>query len=555
MKKFAFLVAGIVLHFIMICQSSVLAQNIQDPYFSNQYYLEMINAIDAWDITKGDSSIIVTITDQPIETNHEDMDSSRIKRIIGGTAFENRAHGMAVAGIMFADHNDKGIAGIAPNVSIVGVATRNMFGAHSDIELKDFSITAAEEGSILFNHSWENSGQFTQYKDGFIKQIAYSDIIHIAAAGNKGEQINAVPAVFSDMYVVGAIDQSLNRWGWSNYGIELKIVGPNGEIGQNIVEQHPCYDGIESINLGLEALKMRGDIWTLDLSGQSGYNPGNYNVNTTDCWGNFEHEYNPVSNNNYMNDFSGTSANAPMVTGTVALMLSVNPNLNRDAIFTILNNTAVKVPAMGTNNFDTLYGYGMLDVYAAVKEALPQQYDDHTFSNSTTIQSAHIDGTTTLGSGVTLTVAANEVSVLEGTITGAATNTHLKVYGKLIVDYDATISRVHMEVEDGGEVLIKPGATFELSTGQWNNVWVKPGGKITAHGTQANPITFTRKDAGTSWSQIGLQSSEENSFEWVVFDGGNKTVGIASQNNIFKHCTFKNGVRGLSGWHNQDGSG
>lgn len=544
---------------LIICGTTLFnistnAQVVQDPYFSNQYYLEMINVIDAWDITKGDPSVIVTITDEPLETNHEDINSSRIVQLYGGAALENRAHGMAVGGIMFADHNNKGIAGIAPNVSIIGIATRNIFGPTNDATLKNLSIDAFEDGSRLFNHSWTSEADLTQYPNFFITQINYANIVHIAAAGNKNIAVEA-PANYSEMYAVGAVDQSLNRWNWSNFGPELRIVGPNGEIGENILEDHPCYDGVNSVNAGLQGLKMRGDIWTLDLTGQSGYNPGNLNVNTIDCWGNFEHQNTPISNTNYNSDFSGTSANAPMVTGTVALMLSVNPNLNRGQVYSILDNTAVKVPAMGSNNFSNFYGYGMLDAYAAVKEALPEQFDNNTFTASTTINSAHIDGNTTLESGVTLTIAANEVAVLEGSITGAATNTHLNVQGKLIIDYNTDLSRIHLEVEDGGELLIRSGTTFELSTGQWNNIWVKPGGKITAKGTLSNPIVIKQLDSGTRWSQIGLQSSETNTFEWVVFDGGNKTVGIASQNNIFKHCTFKNGVRGISGWHNQDGSG
>ncbi|MBO6792546.1 MAG: S8 family serine peptidase [Balneolaceae bacterium] len=303
------IVAGLIFSLASTISTGISAQVVQDPYFTNQYYLEMINVIDAWEITKGDPSVIVTITDEPIETNHEDISSSKIVQTYGGSAFDNRAHGMAVGGIMFADHNNKGIAGIAPNVSIVGIATWSIFGPTNDATLKNLSIDAAEDGSILFNHSWTNDGSLTQYQNSFLNQVEYSDIIHIAAAGNKNKEVTQ-PASFPAMYAVGAVDQSLNRWHYSNFGSKLRIVGPNGEIGENILEDHPCYDGVNSVNAGLQGLKMRGDIWTLDLSGQSGYNPGNLNVNTTDCWGKFEHLNPPVGNTNYSNDFSGTSANA-----------------------------------------------------------------------------------------------------------------------------------------------------------------------------------------------------------------------------------------------------
>ncbi|HKI45888.1 MAG TPA: right-handed parallel beta-helix repeat-containing protein, partial [Balneolales bacterium] len=46
-----------------------------------------------------------------------------------------------------------------------------------------------------------------------------------------------------------------------------------------------------------------------------------------------------------------------------------------------------------------------------------------------------------------------------------------------------------------------------------------------------------------------------NQFTWCLFDGGNKNVGILSQNNTFSNCTFRNGWRGISSGGNNDGTG
>ena len=66
----------------------------------------------------------------------------------------------------------------------------------------------------------------------------------------------------------------------------------------------------------------------------------------------------------------GTSASTPMVSGVIALMLSVNPNLTPSEIRTILRNTAKKVSGYTyTNGWNQEVGYGRLDAYEAVKAA------------------------------------------------------------------------------------------------------------------------------------------------------------------------------------------
>ena len=68
---------------------------------------------------------------------------------------------------------------------------------------------------------------------------------------------------------------------------------------------------------------------------------------------------------------SGTSFSAPMVSGTIALMLSVNPELTPDEIRTILHNTATKVGTYdyGTSGWNTYVGYGLLNTDFAVSLA------------------------------------------------------------------------------------------------------------------------------------------------------------------------------------------
>lgn len=79
--------------------------NPNDPYFTtNQWTLYKIKVPDAWDITTGESSIIVAVLDTGIDYKHPDL----MDRVSGGYDFVNRdadpmddnGHGTAVAGII-----------------------------------------------------------------------------------------------------------------------------------------------------------------------------------------------------------------------------------------------------------------------------------------------------------------------------------------------------------------------------------------------------------------------------------------------------------------------
>ena len=87
--------------------------------------------------------------------------------------------------------------------------------------------------------------------------------------------------------------------------------------------------------------------------------------------------------NDYDTSFGGTSHASPTIAGTAALVLSVNPTLSWDEVRGVLRRTAVRIDAGQTNaigqwtdndgdgieEFSQWYGYGRVDVNAAVHEA------------------------------------------------------------------------------------------------------------------------------------------------------------------------------------------
>jgi len=68
--------------------------------------------------------------------------------------------------------------------------------------------------------------------------------------------------------------------------------------------------------------------------------------------------------NGYTN-LDGTSMASPHITGAVAVMRQVNPDLDADAIKTILMQTAVQTPSDNIPGEDNTFGWGIIDLYAA----------------------------------------------------------------------------------------------------------------------------------------------------------------------------------------------
>lgn len=62
--------------------------------------------------------------------------------------------------------------------------------------------------------------------------------------------------------------------------------------------------------------------------------------------------------------FDGTSMATPHVTGAAALLWWANPLLTDDQVEDILKSTATDLGAAG---YDTIYGYGLVNVDAAVR--------------------------------------------------------------------------------------------------------------------------------------------------------------------------------------------
>jgi subtilisin family serine protease len=371
-------------------------QSPNDTYFNNQYYLHNtgqtgglndadIDALEAWNITTGSPSVIVAVIDEG-GTSHEDLPA---ERIVNGYDFYwddsnpypegNQNHGMACAGIIAATQNNSaGITGIASNCKVMNIKIANQLGEFPQevSRLADAINYAWQNGADIISNSWgtkepDNPNLIPVIVDainnaltkgrGDGDMIAETGIdkgcVVVFAAGNYANRAQEYyhyvifPASVPGVIAVGATDKSNNIKNYSPRDNDLAVVAPSGDLAVYVTG----------------SLKLNGDIWSMDIPGVSGWNPGNngYGYLVQYTWDPPGGDANPPGN--YTAHFGGTSAACPQVSGVAALILSVDTNLTQSQVADIIKKSA---DDMGASGYDTDFGYGRLNAYQALLLAL-----------------------------------------------------------------------------------------------------------------------------------------------------------------------------------------
>jgi hypothetical protein len=278
--------------------------------FSTNYALDLIKAPQAWNQTQSNAGIIVGISDENLNPYHEEL-AGKI------TYYDNHntlpsEHGTAVA-IIAAGKTDNqvGLSSIGFNSSI----------AFYEMNFNQL-LAATYAGIDVINVSWFSGCSYSQFEQDVIDEVYLNGTFIVAAAGNGttcgDPSAMAYPASYNHVFSVTSIGEFDNH--------EENVGNPN------TTHQHNS---------------------RVDLAA-----PG-YKVNISDS---------PV---NYMTT-SGSSYAAPFVTGTVALMLSVNPCIDNDEIEQILKASSVNIDALNPSYVGSI-GVGRLNANAAVSMAIATQ--------------------------------------------------------------------------------------------------------------------------------------------------------------------------------------
>ncbi|PHR46256.1 MAG: hypothetical protein COA32_11930 [Fluviicola sp.] len=284
--------------------------------FSDDYALDLINAKEAWDISKGSPVIKIGVLDSNFDPLHEDLEGkvSYMATDISGT---NYNHGIAVAATAAGGTNNgvgKSSIGNKCEVMLYGMNYNHL-------------LEATYAGARVVNLSWASGCYYNTYYQNVVNEVYNNGTVIIAAAGN-GPTCGG-----ADNYVYPASFENV---------IAVSSVGPNDNHQRYPEDEMSTHQHNDSVDLVA---------------------PG-YDVALA------------IANNNYTTG-NGTSFASPYVAGTVGLMLSVNPCLSPAQVEMILKATAVSVDDQNPLYLGEL-GAGRLDARAAVqmaKDLIPIDFD------------------------------------------------------------------------------------------------------------------------------------------------------------------------------------
>jgi subtilisin family serine protease len=339
-----------------------------DYFFTLQWGLNEVqdhdvNAPEAWDVERGDSSIVVAIVDTGVDWSHPDLGG--VPPYTGGNIWTNWAefygspgvdddhngfiddirgwdfvtgvagypgedaetedndpsdffgHGTHVAGIVAAiTNNGTGVASLANRCKVMPVRVGWAYPDFSGVVRMDFCAQAvfyaARNGARVINCSWGNDS--SKGFDVAVDTAIARGAVVVVSAGNDATflQTGNYLSTRGDCFVAAAIDSNDVKESHSNYGAWVDFSAPGVAIASTY-------------------------------------------YNSTD----------PLHPAHWYAYMTGTSMAAPFVSAVSALLLSKNPLLTRSAVKSIISSTCVQIDAVNPG-FAGKLGAGRINAYAAL---------------------------------------------------------------------------------------------------------------------------------------------------------------------------------------------
>lgn len=291
-----------------------------DPVRDRQYWLNDYGFTKAWKLSQGEG-VKVAVIDTGIDSSHPALESA----IVGGTDVsglgsadgltpvgQNSYHGTMVASLIAGrgnpDDDASGILGTAPKAQLLSVSMAfGVEGVDTDSQVAEGIIWAVDNGAQVINLSLtRNSVSWPESWDKAFLYAFENDVVIVAAVGNRldgTEQVSA-PATIPGVIAVAGVDINANASELSSTsGFTIGVTAPS----EDLVAAYPG---------------------------------GEYRI------------------------WSGTSGAAPIVSGMVALIRSMYPEMDAANVVNRVIQSAIK---NGFETYSSSYGYGLIDAEAALK--------------------------------------------------------------------------------------------------------------------------------------------------------------------------------------------
>ncbi|WP_180752574.1 S8 family peptidase [Leuconostoc citreum] len=213
-----------------------LLSNSYAPF--NWAYKKIISEYPDQRLRNKGGNVTIAVIDSGIDTNHPGFVNKNIKSAIYTTDKNNFndeiAHGTLVAGV---------IETLTPKVKINSYKVVNNSEGDSDKVIQAI-IDAVKDNVDIINislstNSSDDDNQDIITKKSFESAVNYAKnngVIIVASAGNNNEDIDSsktlhAPAGLDNVVTVGATQKSGEKASYSNYGRNVTVYAPGGDVG------------------------------------------------------------------------------------------------------------------------------------------------------------------------------------------------------------------------------------------------------------------------------------------------------------------------------------
>jgi hypothetical protein len=278
-------------------------------YSRYQWNLPRIATEKGWNVTKGSKDVIVAIVDTGVQADHPDLQGRLVPGINivdpNSPPDDDVGHGTHVAGIIAADVNN--------NEGVAGMTWYTKIMPVKALDSSGAGTTYSVAEGIIWatDHGAQvinlSLGNYAQtnFLHDAVKYAFDHGVVLVAASGNDNTDRPGYPAAYPEVFAVSATDPDDSRASYSNYGDYIDVVAPGTQIASTF--------------------------------------PGSRYA-----------------------ALSGTSMACPHVSALASLVRAANPQLGNAEVMDLLRQTARDLGPAGKDND---YGYGQIDVNAAVEAA------------------------------------------------------------------------------------------------------------------------------------------------------------------------------------------
>ncbi|MGK5509194.1 S8 family peptidase [Brevibacillus formosus] len=283
-----------------------------DTYYKEyQWNLPLIGMEQSWDVSEGSSDVIVAVVDTGVDMKHPEFAGKLVKgyNVLDGShkPEDDNGHGTHVSGVIAAKTNNRD--GIAGMSWNSKIMPVKAIGA-------DGSGSAVDIAQGIYWATDNGADVINLSVGNYTSSAALREacryafernVVLVAASGNDASDQPSFPAAYDEVLAVAAVDHRKERADFSNFGDYVDVAAPGVDIPSTYI-----YSDYASL--------------------------------------------------------SGTSMACPHVAALASLIRSIHPDMNTRDVMNLIRHSATDLGAPG---HDQLYGYGMINVNQALRQAQP----------------------------------------------------------------------------------------------------------------------------------------------------------------------------------------